>query len=219
MAVLEDEERKASWQGTGNGEGVMSFFVEGDYFEVCNCDISCNCVWLGAATHDHCDVLLAWHVNNGDKDGIDLSGLNAVMAVHSQKRMTDGGWKVALYLDDRASAEQSQALGAVFSGGAGGHLAGLGPLIGEVTGVQPATITFEKTGGSMHAEVAGALSMGSDQLTGMDGEQPAVIANAPFGAVTQPVRQATARDVSYHGSWSADFSGTNSFVTDFRYEG
>ena len=43
--------------------------------------------------------------------------------------------------------------------------------------------------GSPHAEVAGALSMSSDQL------------------------------VSYHGPWSADFSRTNSFVTDFRYEG
>jgi Protein of unknown function (DUF1326) len=69
------------------------------------------------------------------------------MAVHSPKRMTDGGWKVALYLDDRASAEQSEALGAGFSGGAGGYLAGLGPLIGEVAGVEPATITFEKAGG------------------------------------------------------------------------
>jgi hypothetical protein len=46
-----------------------------------------------------------------------------------------------------------------------------------------------------------------------------VITNAPFGAVTQPVRQARAKDVSYHGHWGADFSGTNSFVTDFRYEG
>jgi len=42
---------------------------------------------------------------------------------------------------------------------------------------------------------------------------------APFGAVPQPVRQARAKDVSYHGHWSADLSGTNSFVTDFRYEG
>ena len=110
----------------------MSFSVEGDYFEVCNCDVSCNCVWLGAATNDHCDVLLAWHVARGSKDGVDLSGLNAV---------------------------------------------------------------------------------------GMDGQEPAVITNAPFGAVPQPVRQARAKDVSYHGHWSADFSGTNSFVTDFRYEG
>ena len=163
--------------------------------------------------------MFAWHVTSGNKDGVDLSGLNAVMAVHSPKRMTDGGWKVALYVDDRASAEQSEALGAVFSGGAGGHLAALGPFIGEVAGVQPATITFEKEGGSLHAEVAGALSMSSDQVTGMDGQQPAVIANAPFGAVTQPVRQAQAKDVSYHDYWTADFSGTNSFVTDFRYEG
>ena len=197
----------------------MSFVVEGNYFEVCNCDVSCNCVWLGPASQDHCDLLLAWHVTSGNKDGVDLSGLNVVMAVHSPKQMTDGGWKVALYLDDRASAEQSEALGAVFSGGAGGHLAALGPLIGEVAGVAPATITFEKTGGSLHAEVTGALSMSSDQVAGMDSREPAVIANAPFGAVTQPVRQARSKDVSYHGHWSADFSGTNSFVTDFRYEG
>jgi hypothetical protein len=197
----------------------VSFHVEGDYFEVCNCDVSCNCIWLGAATQDHCDVLLAWHVTNGNKDGVDLSGLNAVMAVHTPKRMTDGGWKVALYLDDRATAEQSQALGAVFSGGAGGHLAGLGPLIGEVAGVEPARIVFEKANGSLHAEVEGALSMSGDQLTGMDGQEPAVITNAPFGAVPQPVRQARTRDASYHGHWRADFAGTNSFVTNFRYEG
>ena len=197
----------------------MSFSVEGDYFEVCNCDVSCNCVWLGTATKDNCHVLLAWHVANGSKDGVDLSGLNAVMAVQSPKRMTDGGWKVALYLDDRASAAQSEALGAVFSGGAGGHLANLGPLIGEVVGVSPAAITFEKSDGSLHAEVAGALSMSSDQLVGGDGAGPGVLANLPFGAVTQPVRQGTARDASYHGHWNADFSGTNSFITDFRYEG
>src|ERR1022692_495662 len=91
--------------GTKARDGDVSFSVEGDYFEVCNCDVSCNCVWLGTATQDSCDVLLAWHVTDGSKDGVDLSGLNAVMAVHSPKRMTDGGWKVALYLDDRASAE------------------------------------------------------------------------------------------------------------------
>jgi len=197
----------------------MSFSVEGDYFEVCNCDVSCNCVWLGPATNDNCDVLFAWHITSGSKDGVDLSGLNAVMAVRTPKRMTDGGWKVALYLDDRATAGQSEALGAVFSGSAGGHLAGLSPLIGEIAGVEPATIRFEKSGGSLHAEVAGVMSMSGEQVTGMDGQGPAVISNAPLGAVAQPIRQATAKDVSYRGHWSAEFTGTNSFVTDFRYEG
>jgi len=34
-----------------------------------------------------------------------ISGLNAVMAVHTPKQMTDGNWKVALYLDNRATPE------------------------------------------------------------------------------------------------------------------
>ena len=72
----------------GEGGVRVSFSVEGDYFEVCNCDVSCNCVWLGAATNDNCDVLLAWHVTRGSKDGVDLSGLNAVMAVHSPKNLS-----------------------------------------------------------------------------------------------------------------------------------
>jgi hypothetical protein len=197
----------------------MTFAVEGDYFEVCNCDVSCNCIWLGPATNDTCDVFFAWHVTNGNKDGVDLSGLNAILAVRTGKRMTDGGWKVALYVDDRATPEQSEALGAVFSGGAGGYLAAVVPLIGEVAGVHPASIAFERSNGTLRAEVPDVLTMQADQMVGMDGTEPAVVANAPFGAVTQPVRQATSRDSGYHGHWDVEFSGTNGFVTDFRYEG
>src|SRR5665811_1425270 len=90
----------------------MSFLVKGDYFETCSCDVSCPCIWLQPATQDACDLLLAWHVTKGQKDGVDLSDLNAVMAVNTPKSMTDGNWKVALYLDDRATPEQSGALGA-----------------------------------------------------------------------------------------------------------
>ena len=95
------------------------------------------------------------------------------------------------------------------------HAASRAPLIGEVDGVEPTAITFEKSNGSLHPEVSGALSMSSDQLVGMDGQEPAAITNAPFGAVPQPVRQGTSKDVSYHGHWSADFTGTKSFITDF----
>jgi hypothetical protein len=197
----------------------MGFSVEGDYFETCNCDVSCPCIWLKPGDRDNCDVMLAWHVTKGAKDGVDLSGLNAVMAVHSPKQMTDGGWKVALYLDDRATPEQSEALGAVFSGAAGGHLANLAPLIGEVAGVAPAPITFERASGSLRAEVSGVLTMQAEELKGMDGATPAVITNPTLGVVTQPVVQGRAGDVSYHGHWDVAFSGTNSFITDFKYQG
>ena len=197
----------------------MSFSVEGDYFETCNCDVSCPCIWLKPADKENCELLLAWHVQTGDKDGVDLSGMNTVMVVHTPKQMTDGNWKVALYVDDRATPEQSEALGAVFSGAAGGHLANLAPLIGEVAGVAPATITFDRSGGSLRAEIPGALVMSAVETMGMDGATTTVITNPLLGAVTQPLTQAKAGDVSYHGHWDVEYSGTNSFVTDFRYEG
>jgi hypothetical protein len=197
----------------------MTFSVKGEYFEACTCDVSCPCVWLQPATQDKCDVLLAWHVTEGQKDGVDLAGLNAVLAVRSPKQMTDGGWKVALYLDNRADAEQSEALGAVFSGGAGGHLAGLGPLIGEVVGVAPAAISFTRDGRGFSASVEGVYSAEVEELVGMDGSGPGVISNPPMGAVAQPVRQARATSVTYHDHWDTEYSGTNSFVTDFAYEG
>ncbi len=201
------------------GGNNMTFAVEGDYFETCTCDVSCPCIWLRPADREACDVMFAWHVRTGEKDGVDLSGLNAVMAVHTPKQMTDGGWKVALYLDDRATPEQSEAMGAVFSGGAGGHLAALAPLIGEVAGVAPASISFDRSEKSLRAEVAGALTMQAEVLTGMDGATAPVITNPMLGAIPQPVTQAKAGDVSYHGHWDVEYSGTNSFVTDFKYEG
>jgi hypothetical protein len=197
----------------------MSFLVKGDYFEACSCDVSCPCIWLGPATQDACDLLLAWHVTEGDKDGVDLSGLNAVMAVHTPKQMTDGNWKVALYLDDRATPEQSEALGAVFSGGAGGHLAAVGPLIGEVVGITSASISFDRTGRSLRATVGDLLSMESEEMLGMDGSSPPVISNPLLGFVPQPVTQAKAGAVRYRDHWESEFSGTNSVITDFAYEG
>jgi len=197
----------------------MGFSVRGDYFEACNCDISCSCIWLGPATQDVCNLFLAWHVHDGQKDDVDLSGLNAVMTVRTSKQMTDGIWRVALYLDDRATPEQSEALGAVFSGGAGGHLAALGPLIGEVVGVAPASISFDRSGRSLKATVGDVLSMESEEMVGMDGSNPSVITNPLLGVVTQPMTQARAGAVRYSDHWDAEFSGTNSFITDFAYEG
>ena len=52
-------------------------------------------------------------------------------------------WRAAVYLDDRASEKQAEALGAIFSGAAGGHPAALAAHIGEVMGVASAPVTFD----------------------------------------------------------------------------
>jgi hypothetical protein len=195
----------------------MSFKVEGDYFESCNCQVSCPCIFLAPATEAACEVLFAWHIRGGEMDGVRLDNLNVVMAVQSPKLMTDGGWKAALYLDERANEEQAKALGAIFSGQAGGHLANVAPLIGTVTGVHSAPIRFERDGGRRRVRVGDVLDVDVEEMKGMDGRNPAVITNPMLGAVTQPMRQAKSGTLSYKGDWTADASGANGFITEFEY--
>lgn len=197
----------------------MGFTVQGDYFEACSCAVSCPCVFLAPATEDACDLFIAWRIDHGEKDGVDLAGLNAALAVHTPKQMTDGNWCVALYLDNRASSEQQEALAAIFSGQAGGHMANVAPLIAEVTGVEAVPIQFESSNGKGSVRVGNVLTMRAEQSVGMDGRNPSVITNPPFGAVPQPVRQGRSVEVRYDGAWSFSTQGRNAFFTEFTYSG
>jgi hypothetical protein len=198
----------------------MAFSVEGQYFEACSCEVSCPCIWLRPATEDSCDVFFAWHITSGQKDGVDLAGLNTALAVHTPKQMTDGNWKVALYLDDRAEPGQAEALGAIFSGQAGGHLANVVPLIGEVAGVKSVPISFDASNGSRSVQVGDALTMRVEEIAGLDGVNPPVITNSLLGAITQPLRQAKSVELKYLDAWEFETSERNAFTTsEFAYEG
>jgi hypothetical protein len=37
----------------------------GSYFETCNCDVACPCVFQNAPTKGACTALLAWHIDQG----------------------------------------------------------------------------------------------------------------------------------------------------------
>lgn len=197
----------------------MGFQVEGDYFESCTCSVSCPCIFLAPATTDACDVFFAWHISRGEMDGTRLEDLNIVLAVRSPKQMTEGGWKAALYIDERANPAQAKVLGEIFSGQAGGHLANVAPLIGTVTGVRSAPIRFEKRNGSRKVTVGELLEIAVEEMKGMDGVGPAVISNPLLGAVTQPIRQAKCGVLSYHGDWAVEASDNNGFITEFSYQG
>jgi hypothetical protein len=70
------------------------------------------------------------------------------------KVMTDGNWKLGMFIDANASDEQADKLGKVFGGQLGGPMEALGPLVGEVVGVErvPIEITDD---GLRHAVRAG----------------------------------------------------------------
>src|SRR6185437_16044155 len=93
-----------------------------------------------------CRVTLVFNVKQGEVEGVDVSGLTVAALADTPKGMTEGNWKLGVFIDAAASDEQAEKLGAVFSGALGGPMEGLGPLIGENLGVQRAPIAVEEDG-------------------------------------------------------------------------
>jgi hypothetical protein len=126
----------------------MSWRIAGSYFETCSCDVVCPCtasLSLGA-TNDYCRVVLVFHVKDGEVEGVDVSGLTVAAVAETPKVMTDGNWRLGVFIDADASDEQAEKLGGVFSGALGGPMEALGPLVGENLGVERATIEVREDG-------------------------------------------------------------------------
>ena len=126
----------------------MAWNLTGTYVESCSCNTPCPCTVsldLGADL-DYCRALLGFNIASGEVEGVDVSGVGVAMLAETPKVMTDGGWKVGLYVDASASDEQAEALGRVFSGEIGGPPAALAPLLGEFLGVERAPMEFSDDG-------------------------------------------------------------------------
>src|SRR3984885_6940578 len=120
----------------------MSWKLEGSYFETCSCDVVCPCtasLALGA-TYDRCRVTLVFNIKDGEIEGTDVSGLTVAAVADTPKVMTDGNWRLGVFIDAAASDEQAAKLGGVFSGALGGPIEALGPLVGENLCVERALI-------------------------------------------------------------------------------
>src|SRR4051812_49852744 len=91
----------------------------------------CNLSFDHGATYDFCRATLAFHLRDGDIEGTDVAGLNAVVIIDTPKVMTDGNWRGGMFIDDPATDGQAGKLAKVFGGQARGPVAAPGPLVGE----------------------------------------------------------------------------------------
>jgi hypothetical protein len=103
----------------------MSWRISGSYFESCNCDPICPCrridgVAGGRSTHGDCFGVLTWLIEAGFADAVDLGGLKVAIASHYNDDEPGSPWTWVLYLDTEASADQRDALEAIYSGAIGG---------------------------------------------------------------------------------------------------
>ena len=201
---------------------MPSWKIDGEYFENCNCDVLCPCITSnlqGKPTQGHCDVVFAFHITKGMFDGVKLDGLNTVLAATTPGSMASGNWKVAAYLDRQGTAEQQQALQAIFTGAAGGPMAGLAPLITEVLGARAVPITYDTSGTKRRVSVEGVMDISVEGIPGADGKSAMTIDNVPHPCNSSlALAQGVGSRFTDHGmSW--ELSGKNGHYSAIHWEG
>src|SRR5213080_3297378 len=160
------------------------YLLEGTLLEACSCGVLCPC-WIGEDPDmGTCDAFIAYHFDAGTIRGIDVGGLSFVTVNHIPGNvLTPGSWKVVIFVDERATDEQFQALVDAYSGKLGGPLADLAGLVGEVLGVRRAPIAHEIRGGTGTLRIGDLVSSEMAPFKGADGATSTTLRDSIFSTV------------------------------------
>jgi hypothetical protein len=156
----------------------MAWDLRGSYVETCSCELMCPCnlSFDHGATYDFCRVVLVFNIREGAVEGTDIAGLKVAVIADTPKIMTEGNWRLGVFIDERATDVQLDQLVKVFSGQLGGPMAGLAPLVGELLGVERAAIEVDEDGLRHSVRVGDAIDFEIQDIV-------------PFGIETgEPVR-------------------------------
>jgi len=187
--------------------------VSGQYYETCSCDYVCPCLpqGLGARpSKGSCTFAMAFSVEKGKYGNVALDGLGFIVLGFTPEEMGKGNWSVGLIADEKASAEQRDAITAIASGAAGGPMAALAGMITNFVGVESAPIRFERDGVKWSVNASTFVSMSATPAMGIDpnAKEPLQLANTGHPAAsTFTLAHAVESQVNAFGlSWT-DTSG------------
>ena len=199
--------------------------ISGDYFENCNCDYVCPCILTNMAaepTHGTCKAGLAMSINEGHFGEVSLNGVKFMVMILTEGPMGDGNWTVGLIVDDSASDQQVEAIGAICSGDAGGPMEVASALVGNFAGIERAKIDVDHASMSFTVTAGELASIGAVMTPSMfDAEQPLYIDNAGHPANTR-LAMGTATNTSFDVfgiTWDSNNGGNNGHMAPFDWNG
>lgn len=200
----------------------MAWRLKGTYIESCNCDVVCPCGASGFAApadYERCNAVLAWHIDSGEVAGTDVNDRSVVLVLDAPKQMSDGGWRIGMFMDERADEEQAAKLGAIFSGQMGGPMANVAPLVGEILGMETARIEHHDEGLRHWVTVGDAIDVDIENLPSPfdPGGAPAQVVGSrhPASSTLTPARARTACARGFGIDYTAD--GRSGFSTPFSW--
>ncbi len=200
----------------------MAYQLKGQMLEVCSCETICPCFIGELPDNGACDVAVAWHMDKGTIEGVDVADTTIAVIAHIPGKPLDGGWRAAVYIDEGTSDDQQEALLSVFTGKLGGPIADVAGLIGEVVGIERVPIAFSAENGKGNLQIGDAASAVMEPYLAADGSvstltnvifsgspgAPALLGRAPSFRIKQ---DAVGIDL--------ELSGHNAVECNFVFEG
>jgi len=200
----------------------MAYKLEGTILEVCTCNILCPC-WVGEdPDNPTCDSIFAYHIDSGTIDGANVSGRTLALMVHIPGNVLKGNWKVAIFVDDKASEQQHQALVDLWTGKLGGPVGDLAQLVGEVVSIERAPITYEIKEGKGTIRVGSIAEAEMEPYRGPTGQvttlNESVFTTIPGSPAWVAKASIYKRNTSKYGLKDIDLQGHNAIQGSFRFE-
>ena len=199
----------------------MGYQLEGKLLEVCDCNVLCPC-WIGEnPDNGTCDAVLAYHIEKGTIDGTDVSGLTLSLAAHVPVNVLAGNWRIAVFVDDKASPKQQEAILNAWTGKLGGPLADLSKLVGEVAAVERAPISFNVEEGKGRLRIGTAAEATMSPYIGPSGKvttlNESVFSTIPGSPAYVSKASEYRRQSSKYGLPDVNLQGRNAIQGTFRF--
>ena len=197
---------------------MAKWSIKGRYVEACNCAVGCPCNTTGFPTHGNCEATVAFRVDQGQRDEVDLAGAKVVAGVQWPKAIHDGNGKMAVFID--AKPEQRDALVSILTGKDGGlPWEILATTISDIKGPFYETIDFDIKGTSSKLKVGNKIDVQLKGLTNpVTGEphEAHMIVNGGFiwtdgNICTTSANKAEADGVKF------DHKGNSAFYADINW--
>ncbi|MDJ0859518.1 MAG: DUF1326 domain-containing protein [Dinoroseobacter sp.] len=196
--------------------------IKGELFLNCTCEVWCPCVIsLGKhpPTEGYCKAWMAIRIDEGNFEGEDLSGLNVALLVDIPGKMAEGGWRVAAYVDERATQKAYNGLLKILSGGAGGSTGLLTMLVSDIIGAERAPVEIGTHGSRRTIKVGRKIEGEIEMLGGLDPENPVMITNSSYwmGSTIIPAVGLRSKLRDYGRVW--DLSGKSADICPIHWSG
>ena len=127
--------------------------LKGTVVLACNCDYGCPCNFNALPTTGDCEGGWTWHIEEGQRDGVSLAGLNFSLIGDWPAAIHQGNGQALIVIDSAADDAQRAAIEGLVRGEAGGPW---GILVNTITTyhgpvVAPYEVTIDEYRSSVRA--------------------------------------------------------------------